>query len=52
MILRGNMGDELSVVNVHTDKKIKRRRAGGATVAIVIEPEDKIYRISFYNIGV
>jgi len=26
MILKGNKWDELSVVNVHTDKKIKRKR--------------------------
>jgi len=35
-------------VNVHTEKKIKRRRKGG-TVAIVTEPEDKTYRISFFK---
>jgi len=34
-------------VTVHTEKKIKRKRNGGGTVAIVTEPEDKLYRISF-----
>jgi len=29
MILKGNKGDEPSVINVHTDKKIERKRAGG-----------------------
>jgi hypothetical protein len=33
-------------VTVHTDKKIKRKKRG-AGVAIVTEPEDKIYRICF-----
>ena len=47
MILR--TGD--AVVNVHTERKIKRKRmgGGGGLVAIVTEPEDKIYRISFFN---
>jgi len=44
MILR--TGDD--VLNVHTERKIKRKRtAGGGLVAIVTEPEDKIYRILF-----
>jgi len=47
MILRS--GDERSpesVINVHTEKKIKRKRkVGGGLVSIVTEPEDKIYRI-------
>jgi len=34
-------------VMVHTEKKIKRKRKGGGTVAIVTEPEDKLYSISF-----
>jgi len=34
-------------VTVHTEKKIKRYRNGGGTVAIITEPEDKMYRISF-----
>ena len=47
MILR--TGDD--VVNVHTERKIKRNRmgGGGGLVAIVTEPEDKIYRISFFK---
>ena len=46
MILR--TGD--AVVNVHTERKIKRKRmGGGGPVAIVTEPEDKIYRISFFK---
>ena len=47
MILR--TGD--AVVNVHTERKIKRKRmgGGGGLVAIVTEPEDKIYRISFFK---
>ena len=34
-------------MNVHTEKKIKRKRKGGGTVAIVIEPEDKLHGILF-----
>jgi len=46
MILR--TGD--AVVNVHTQRKVKRKRMGrGGLVAIVSEPEDKIYRISFFK---
>ena len=45
MILR----TEDDVVNVHTERKIKRIRTGGGLVAIVKEPEDKIYRISFFK---
>jgi len=33
---------------VHT-KKIQRKRKRGGTVAIVTEPEDKTYRISFFK---
>jgi len=36
-------------VIVHTEEKIKRKRKGGGTVAIVTKPEDKTYRISFYK---
>jgi len=36
-------------VTVHTEKKIKRKKNGGGTVAIVTEPEDKMYRISFFK---
>ena len=46
MILR--TGD--AVVNVNTERKIKSKRTGGGgLVAIVTEPEDKIYRISFFK---
>jgi len=46
MILR--TGDD--VLHVHTERKIKRKRTGGGgLVAIVTEPEDKIYRISFFK---
>jgi len=48
MILKS--GDEpQTVVNVHTEKKIKRKRKVGGLVSIVTEPEDKIYRISFFK---
>ena len=48
MILR--KGDEPpTVVNVHTEKKIKRKRTGGGLVAIITEPKDIIYRISFFK---
>ena len=42
IFLTGNVADVPSVVNVHRDNKVKRRRAGRATVAIVTEPVDKI----------
>jgi cobalamin biosynthesis protein CbiD len=35
-------------VTVHTAKKIKRKRTGGV-VSIITEPEDKLYRISFFK---
>jgi len=41
MILRS--GDEThTVVNVHTEKKNKRKRKVGGLVSIVTEPENKI----------
>ena len=45
MILKGTP----ETVTDHTAKKIKRKRAGGGgtCVALVSEPEDKIYRLSF-----
>jgi len=49
MVLRGNNGDEPTVVTVHTEERIKRMRKGGGTVSIVTEPDDKIYRISFFS---
>jgi len=45
-------GDEPSpetVINVHTGEKIKLKRKVGGLVTIVTEPEDKIYRISFFK---
>jgi len=38
-----------TAVNVHTEKKIKRKSKAGGLVSIVTEPEDKIYRISFFK---
>jgi hypothetical protein len=43
MILKGTP----SVVTVHTEKKIKRKKVDGTGTALVTEPEDKIYRLSF-----
>ena len=45
MILRG---DETEKVKVHTERKIKRKRAGGR-MYIVTEPEDKMYWVSFFK---
>jgi len=42
-------GDESSVINVHTEHKIRGKRKGDGTVSIFTEPEDKIYRISFFK---
>ena len=39
-------------MTVHSDHKIKRKRkseGGGGIVSIVTEPEDEIYRISFFK---
>jgi len=50
MILRGKKGDGPTVVNVHTENKIKRKmKGGGGTVTIVTELEDKLYGISFFK---
>jgi len=43
------MGGSEPTVTVHTERKIKRKRKGGGTVAVVTEPEDKLYRISFFK---
>jgi len=43
------IGTREPTVIVHTEKKIKRKRNGGGTVAIITEPDDKIYRISFFK---
>jgi hypothetical protein len=45
MILRA---DESENVMVHTENKIKRKRAGGR-IDIISEPEDKLYRVSFFK---
>ena len=37
------------VVTVHTKHKIKRKRKLEDAVSVVTEPEDKIYRISFFK---
>jgi len=38
------------VVTVHTEHKIKRKRkTGEGAVSIITEPEDKIYRVSFFK---
>ena len=39
-------GDDRETVTLHTERKIKRKRAGG-NIYIVTEPEDKTYRVSF-----
>ena len=51
MILRSCDEPSPVIINVHTEKKIKRKRkvAGGGLVSIVTEPEDKIYTISFFK---
>ena len=46
------LGKEERTVTVHSDHKIKRKRKSegrGGIVSIVTEPEDKIYRISFFK---
>jgi hypothetical protein len=48
MILKGEPG----TVNVHTERKVKQKRradGGGACVSLITEPEDKLYRISFFK---
>ena len=43
------IGKEEPTLTVHNEIKIKSKRNGGGTVAIVTEPEDKMYRISFFK---
>jgi len=43
------IGSGEPTVTVHTEKKIKRKRNGAETAAIVTEHEDKTYRISFFK---
>jgi hypothetical protein len=42
------LGQEESVT-VHTEHNIKRKRKSGGKVSIITEPEDKMYRISFFK---
>jgi len=48
MILRSE-DEPQTVINVHAEKKIERKRKVGGLVLIVTEPEDKIYTISFFK---
>jgi hypothetical protein len=43
------LGKGESVVNVHTEHKIKRKRRAGGTVDVVTEPENKRYSIPFFK---
>ena len=43
------LGQGKPVVNVQTERKIKRKMRAVGTVATVKEPEDKRYRISFFK---
>jgi hypothetical protein len=47
IILKGKEGEKREIV-VCTEEKIKRKKGQGG-VAIVTEPEDKIYRLSFHK---
>jgi hypothetical protein len=42
------VGTDSDLVTVHTEHKIKRKRAGGR-MDIITEPEDKMYRFSFFK---
>jgi len=43
------VGTREPTLTVHTEKKIKSKRNGGGTAAIVTEPESTRYRISFFK---
>ena len=44
------LGKEERIVTVHSDQKVKRKRkSGGGIVSMVTEPEDEIYRDSFFK---
>jgi hypothetical protein len=43
------LGQGESVVNLHTEHKIKRKRRAGWVVDLVTEPENKRYKISFFK---
>jgi len=47
VILSGNKGVEPTVVNVHTEKKIKRKRKG-VVDPYLLSPQPKIRYIVFY----
>jgi len=50
ILMSGEEPPETVILNVHTEKKIKRKRkVVGGLVSIVTEPEDKAYRISFFK---
>ena len=43
--------DEKKTITVHTERKIKRKmgKDGDVRLNIISEPEDKTYRVSFFN---
>jgi len=43
------LGQGESVVNVHTEHKMKRKRRAVVVVDLLTEPENKLYRISFFK---
>ena len=43
------LGQGESVVNVHTEHKMKRKRRAGGVIDLMTEPENKRYRISFFK---
>ena len=42
-------GEDVEPVTVHLEKKIKRKKGGSCHVSVVTEPEDKMYRVSFFK---
>ena len=47
-VIRDVILKEGPAVTVHTEHKIKRKwKSGAGRVSIIMEPEDKMYRISF-----
>jgi hypothetical protein len=54
MVLKG-IAEDVAPVMVHTEKKIKRKKANranegaGTCVVVITGPEDKMYRISFFK---
>ena len=43
------LGTGEPIVTVNTERKIKPKTNGGGIVSIITEPEDKMYRISFFK---